>query len=91
MQLKTHNFGGCFRDNNRFSDITSGTQLVDQGLSLMFRDSWSLWSLVVAWSLKCNMWSLDFHELAIFFFFIVKNQYLINTQFLYQQNAHFIL
>ena len=68
MQLKTHNFGGCFRDNNRFSDITSGTQLVDQGLSLMFWDSWSLWSLVVAWSLKCNMWSLDFHELAIFFY-----------------------
>ena len=31
MQLKTHNFGGCFRDNNRLSDITSGTQLVDQG------------------------------------------------------------
>ena len=43
MQIKTHNFGGYFRDNNRqLSDITSGMQLVDQGLSLMFRDSWSL-------------------------------------------------
>ena len=43
---------------------------------------------MVAWSLNCNIWSyifLDFHA-------ILKNQYLmLNTQFLYQQNAHFIL
>ena len=46
---------------------------------------------MVAWSLKCNIWSyifLDFHELVK----IVKNLYLmLNTQFLYQQKAHFIL
>ena len=53
---------------------------------------------VCATCLRCHLVievqyvELDFHELAIFIFFlIVKNQYLINTQFLYQQNAHFIL
>ena len=46
---------------------------------------------MVAWSLKCNIWSyifLDFHEPGK----IVKNRNLmLNTQFLYQQNAHFKL
>ena len=35
---------------------------------------------------------LDFHKLEYFFLYFFKNQYLMfKTQFLYQQEAHFIL
>ena len=46
---------------------------------------------MVAWSLKCNIWSyifLDFHKLLEN---CKKSISHLNTQFLYQQNAHFIL